>query len=309
MVINMSFKRIIKEICEEEDIEYRAISKDWIIVMEKNGVTNFITGYKFGINDHALGELLDDKYATFELLTKKGLPVIEHNILYGPGNLNSYAIGNNNIEYAEALFNKYGQNIVLKINDGTCGTNVVHIKNKEELTKRYENLSKKYFSMSICPYYEIENEYRAIVVNGKVELLYKKIRPVVIGDGKSSIKDLLEQFNKEYFKNINDVDILEVLDKGKKYEYDWRFNLAKGSRASFDIDESLGVKIKGIAEDISKKIGLGFGSIDIIKTIDSKLFVMEINSGVMMDNFIKQFPNGYEIAKDIYKKVIKSYKW
>ena len=28
---------------------------------------------------------------------------------------------------------------------------------------------------------------------------------------------------------------------------------------------------------------------------------MEINSGVMMDNFIKQDNNGYDIAKDIYK--------
>ena len=271
-----------------------------------------ITGYKFGINNHALGELLDDKYATFELLSKKNIPIIEHNIIYGPGNNNQYAIGSNSEEYVKGLFYKYNQNVVLKINDGTCGANVLHIKNIDELVEQYKNLSKKYFSMSLCPYYDIENEYRAIVVNGKTELLYKKTKPVVIGDGKSTIRKLLINFNSEYFeenKILEDEVYSCILPENDVFEFDWRFNLAKGSKASIDISEVLKNDIECLAEEISRKIGLGFGSIDIIKTTDNKLFVMEINSGVMMENFIKQVPNGYEIAKNIYKKVIKSYKW
>ncbi len=308
----MTFKKIIKEICDEENINYSVISKDWIIVLEKNNVTNIITGYKFGINNHALGELLDDKYATFELLSKKNIPIIEHNIIYGPGNNNQYAIGSNSEEYVKGLFYKYNQNVVLKINDGTCGANVLHIKNIDELVEQYKNLSKKYFSMSLCPYYDIENEYRAIVVNGKTELLYKKTKPVVIGDGKSTLRELLINFNSEYFeenKILEDEVYSCILPENDVFEFDWRFNLAKGSKASFDISEVLKNDIECLAEEISRKIGLGFGSIDIIKTTDNKLFVMEINSGVMMENFIKQVPNGYEIAKNIYKKVIKSYKW
>ena len=308
----MTFKKIIKEICDEENINYSVISKDWIIVLEKNNVTNIITGYKFGINNHALGELLDDKYATFELLSKKNIPIIEHNIIYGPGNNNQYAIGSNSEEYVKGLFYKYNQNVVLKINDGTCGANVLHIKNIDELVEQYKNLSKKYFSMSLCPYYDIENEYRAIVVNGKTELLYKKTKPVVIGDGKSTIRKLLINFNSEYFeenKVLEDEVYSCILPENDVFEFDWRFNLAKGSKASFDISEVLKNDIECLAEEISRKIGLGFGSIDIIKTTDNKLFVMEINSGVMMENFIKQVPNGYEIAKNIYKKVIKSYRW
>ena len=42
----------------------------------------------------------------------------------------------------------------------------------------------------------------------------------------------------------------------------------------------------------------------IIKTKDSNFYVMEINSGVMMQNFIKQNENGYMIAKLIYKEAI-----
>lgn len=305
----MIFKTIIKEICEEENINYKVISKDWIIVLEKNGITNFITGYKFGMNNHALGELLDDKYATFELLKQIDIPIIEHNILYGPNNDNEYAKGSNSTEYIKALFNEYNKDIVLKINDGTCGTNVLHIQDEYELVKQYKRLSEKYFSMSLCPYYDIENEYRTVVVNGKVELLYKKLKPVVIGDGKSTIKELLVNFNNDYFKKIYDKELEVILENGKSYEYDWRFNLAKGSKASLEIENRLKNDIEKLAEEISKKIGLGFGSIDIIRTKNNELFIMEINSGVMMENFAMQVPDGYNIAKNIYRKVIDNYKW
>ena len=51
-----------------------------------------------------------------------------------------------------------------------------------------------------------------------------------------------------------------------------------------------------MAKDVSKKINLGFGSIDIIKTIDNKYYVLEINSGVMIENYIKLTSDGYNKA-------------
>ena len=47
-----------------------------------------------------------------------------------------------------------------------------------------------------------------------------------------------------------------------------------------------------------------YGSIDIIKTTDGHYYVMEINSGLMMDNFILQHENGKEVARKIYKEAI-----
>lgn len=87
------FRNIIKEICTEENIRYKIISKDWIIVLEKDGAIRYISGYKFDLNKHALGTLLDDKYATYELLKNLNFPVIIHNIVYPASNNNYYAIG------------------------------------------------------------------------------------------------------------------------------------------------------------------------------------------------------------------------
>ena len=63
-------------------------------------------------------------------------------------------------------------------------------------------------------------------------------------------------------------------------------------------------KISSLALKTAKTVGLGFGSVDIIKTKTGDMYIMEINSGVMMDNFIKQDENGYEIAKSIYSIAI-----
>ncbi|MBR3325660.1 MAG: hypothetical protein IKG14_06455 [Clostridia bacterium] len=304
--MNEVFKKIIEDICYDLSINYKFLSKDWIIMLEKNENRKFISGFKFDLNSHALGNVLDDKYATYEVLKSIDVPVIEHNIVYSPSNKNNYAIDCNNFDYLEQLFYKYNKDVVLKINGGTCGAQVIHLTNKEDLRKQYEMLIKRYHSLSLCPFYNIENEYRAIVLNGKVELLYKKIRAVVIGNGKSTIKDLLQNFNPQYFKNYNEENSEFVLKDGEVYEYDWRYNLSNGAKVSFEILDEDRKNISELAEKISNKIGVNFGSIDIIKTIDKKLFTMEINSGVMTNNFIDQVEGGYEIAKNIYKKAIKA---
>jgi hypothetical protein len=48
------------------------------------------------------------------------------------------------------------------------------------------------------------------------------------------------------------------------------------------------IEINKIITKLNNEINIGFGSVDIIKTIDDKFYIMEINSGVMMDNFINQ---------------------
>lgn len=304
--MNKDFKEIIKEICDELGIEYKIMSKDWVIMLEKNGVKKFISGFKFDLNSHALGQILDDKYATYDLLKNCKIAIIEHNIIYGPNNKNDYAIGCNTVEYVEELFEKYDENIVLKINGGTCGNEVIHITDLQELKDKYEKLSKRYHSFSLCPFYDIENEYRAIVVGDKIELLYKKIKASVTGDGKRKIKDLLIDFNPTFFEGYDKENADTILDDGEIFEYDWRFNLCNGAKASFDIAENDKSNITNLASKIAKEIGVKFGSIDIIKTTDGRYYTMEINSGVMMDNLRNQLENGYNISKEIYKKAIEN---
>ena len=90
-----TFKNILSEICKEENIKFTYLSKDWIVVLEKDGICRTLAGYKFDLNSHGLGEVCDDKYALCELLEHYHLPVVEHHIVYAPTNNENYAIGCN----------------------------------------------------------------------------------------------------------------------------------------------------------------------------------------------------------------------
>ena len=297
--MNDEFHNLIKEICEKHNIKYNLISNGWVMVLEKNNIKEIIVGYKFENNNHAIGKIFDDKYATYELLNLYNIPVVEHSIVYSLSNKNEYAKKYNSAKYIEKLFNKYNEDIVIKENTGSGGKQVKRFNDLNELTKYHIKIEDNN-SYSITPFYNIENEYRTIILNNQIKLMYKKELPVVYGDGKTKIQDLLKKFNYEYFKNIKDERILK---KGEKYAYDWKFNLARGSRANLKIEENDKKQILDIINKILNNFKIGFCSIDIIKT-ESKFMVLEINSGVMMTNLIKENIDGKNIAYKIYEEEI-----
>ena len=303
-----NLQRIIKQIALENDLSYEVLSCDLVIKLTKGNKIRYINGYKFGLNSHSLGLILDDKYATYELLNSLGISVCKHHILFRPTNHNSYAKNYNSFDYCYDLFLKYNKNVILKVNNGTCGDGVYHITTKKELKRVYNHLLKYNFSISLCPYYDIKNEYRVILLNNEIKIMYGKINPVVIGNGKDKLIDLLKDFNINYFgykanlkKNIN---YNKVLKKDEKFIYDFKYNLSKGSIITEDIDKETKSIISKMAKDVSKKINLGFGSIDIIKTNDDKYYVLEINSGVMIENYIKLTSDGFKKAKKVYEEAV-----
>ncbi len=303
-----NLQRIIKQIALENDLSYEVLSCDLVIKLTKGNKIRYINGYKFGLNSHSLGLILDDKYATYELLNSLGISVCKHHILFRPTNHNSYAKNYNSFDYCYDLFLKYNKNVILKVNNGTCGDGVYHITTKKELKKIYNHLLKYNFSISLCPYYDIKNEYRVILLNNEIKIMYGKINPVVIGNGKDKLIDLLKDFNINYFgyktnlkKNIN---YNKVLKKDEKFIYDFKYNLSKGSIITENIDKETKSIISKMAKDVSKKINLGFGSIDIIKTNDDKYYVLEINSGVMIENYIKLTSDGFKKAKKVYEEAV-----
>ena len=303
-----NLQRIIKQIALENNLSYEVLSCDLIIKSTKDNKIRYINGYKFGLNSHSLGLILDDKYATYELLNSLNIKVCKHHILFRPNNHNSYAKNYNSFKYCYDLFLKYNKNVILKVNNGTCGDGVYHITTKNKLKKIYNYLLKYNFSISLCPYYNVKNEYRVILLNNEIKIIYEKINPVVIGNGKDKLIDLLKEFNINYFSNKNNlkkkINYNKILKNNEEFIYDFKFNLSKGSIINEDILKETKTIVSKMAKDVSKKINLGFGSIDIIKTIDNKYYVLEINSGVMIENYIKLTSDGVKKAKKVYEEAV-----
>lgn len=300
-----NFVKIIKEICIEEAIEMRSFSYDWIFKLHKNGVFNYIIGYQFGLNNSSVHSICCDKSAASEIMTSFDIPNVEHYFFMSPI-AQKYVGQHGSWNGMLDLLNKH-EKLVCKANQGTGGNQVYCVTNQYELEKAVFNIFKKSRSLAISPYYEIENEYRIIVLNGEIKLIYTKQRPNVVGDGVSNIGTLIYQLiengNQFSFEDIDEETIKTVLEKDEIYYLNWKHNLGQGAHAVIETSSDIANNIKDIVAKIVNCMNIKFASIDIIKT-NSGYKVLEINSGVMMEHFSQQDNNTYNIAKQIYKEAI-----
>ena len=290
-----NFHKIIDKIGEELGIKVTRLSDDWLTVLEKGQQTHYIQGYKFDLNCHGIGNIMDDKGLFYDLLVYKNIPIIEHKVIF------------DNYQRSEVLdyFHSLNKEIIVKGNIGTCGKEVFKVNNEKELFDVIDKLFLKEFSISLCPYYDIINEYRVIVLNNEARIVYGKERPKIIGDGKKTIRELAIEFN-DYYQNYEFKEPLYIPKKEEEILLNYQFNLSNGAKMFVDIDESLKEKLISLALQVTKACNITFASVDIIYTKDHQLLVMEANSGVMMDNYLRFMGDiGYHTAYELYKDAIK----
>lgn len=303
--MNNNFKTLIQEICKENGIKCTFLSKGWLIMLERNGETRFIFGYKFDFNPHAIGIIADDKSALYEILQSKNIPAVEHKVVYDKSNNFDYAVGCNTHEYVKDYFRKNNNHIVIKPNEGTCGIDVFDVTDINEIDSILDKIFINNNLTTICPFYNIKHEYRVIMLDGECQLLYAKHLPIVTGDGTKTIRELLLEFNYNYFANkLQDQKYDKILSIGEKFEYTWKFNLFQGSIAKKLDNQILSDKLIKLAKQVCTEINLKFGSIDIIQTIDDNLLVLEVNSGVQIEKYLTLNPDEYQTVKNIYKSAI-----
>lgn len=173
---------------------------------------------------------------------------------------------NGNWEAISALFQKYNADVVCKPNNGGGGANVTRVQTQDELEITIQNLFIEDRAIAISPFVNIKKEYRATILKNEVELVYEK-------------------------KRLN--------------ENDFKFNLSSGASAIPITDKNLENSIKTLAINAAEAIGITFANIDIIES-EKGLEILEINSGVMFENYAKQGQKEKDRAELIYFKAIES---
>lgn len=301
-----NFVSIIREVCEEENIKLESFSYDWIFHLSKDGMNNYIFGYQFGLNAASTHSICCDKSAASEIMSALKIPNVEHWFFMSPTNQKYISESGNWILLIQKL-EEYGK-IVCKTNTGSGGNLVFCVCNQYELENAVYKIFQKSRSMAVSPYYEIENEYRAIVLDGEIKIIYSKQRKYIIGDGVHTInslilKNLLENDSSFVNAKILDEDLTRILEKGERFELNWKHNLGQGSEAFIIENENIKNHINNIIKMIVTKMNIRFASIDIIKC-NGEYKVLEINSGVMMEHFSSQDEEKYKIAKEIYREAI-----
>ncbi|MDR0751619.1 MAG: hypothetical protein LBF12_03400 [Christensenellaceae bacterium] len=296
--------RSVKEICEKHKIEFELFAYGWVIRLSFNNKEMYIYGYQFPINNAVADALCCDKSATYELLSKRGISAVEHYYFTSP-EWKHYTGCYDDEEKLLKLLEKH-KRIVLKPNEGTAGDGVCFVDNLEELQKAREKIFKRTDSMAVCIYYSIKDEYRCIVLNNKAKIIFKKMRPAVLGDGVSDIRTLIDSSSVKVLDINKEINFEYVPMINERVEISLKHNLGLGAHADSNINKEIKVKIAELASNASAIIGIKFASIDIIDTMDG-LKILEINSGVMAENYASQSDENYSNIKALYEEVILKY--
>lgn len=209
------------------------------------------------------------------------------------------------IDTKNSIFNKININnikypIVVKPINESQGVGVyVNIKSINELFYYINNALKKYNILQIQEMIQGEN-YRILVLNGKIIDILHRIVPYIIGDGKSSIKELIDKRNKKRKKGTETKIITESYIKQQgypninvgipaigRYVYITKtINYHNGSDiVVYPIDNVHSDTLK-MLKDMMKKLDCTIGGIDYISKDLTKSFkesgngsIIEINSG------------------------------
>ena len=234
------FAQIIQEIAGKYSISLEAASQNWLIKLSLGNVKKLIYGYDLGLNSSTAAMYCHDKAATSDALGS--IAHIEHTLFLKPEN-NTYSqesstgVWSEITKYAE----KYNYNLVCKPKSESGGANVTHTKTPQELQKTVQQLFERHRDLCLSPFYEIKHEYRLIMLNGQPEIIFRKIRPHLIGDGKTSIRDLVYQYTKQdgatllkTFSEISNQWPLDSIHKnGELVHLTWKHNLCQGASCEF----------------------------------------------------------------------------
>lgn len=308
---NRALIRAVKEICKNRSIHVESLSHDWIVTLVKGDVTAKIYGYQFDLNPSAAMQIASDKAALAAVLEAHGIPCVKHELFLNPS-LSGYLDDEGNWGRAARFFAEHGSNVVCKPNQGTGGNDVYRINTQRELEEAFQRIHGSERGLTLSPHITIDKEYRLIVLGGECLLCYFKQQPIVVGNGKDTFKGLLStallklEISEEVYAEALSTP-MEKLDKiipdGEAVVVLWKHNLGKGSQPVIVKDRDLFNRLHNLAERARTCCGVEFASVDIVES-SGEYFVLEINSGVMIENLAKTLPNGYDLAVSIYGKAL-----
>ena len=182
---------IVKEIATELELTYRSYGGHWLIVLTNpaTGTRRTIYGNDFDLNSATARMVCCDKAFLSDLLIEAGIDCVEHTFFINPTSTR-WAPAQGTLRALQDYTEKHRFDVVLKPKDGSLGRGVFHCTTQKTLEAAALNLFKTSYGLVACPYEDIQAEFRLFMLDGKAQFIYKKVKPHLVGDGKSTIRAL-----------------------------------------------------------------------------------------------------------------------
>jgi glutathione synthase/RimK-type ligase-like ATP-grasp enzyme len=168
-------------------------------------------------------------------------------------------------DIATHLLGKFNGPLVIKPLDGTGGRGVHKVSDAGAAVAVVQGSEEVAWAAS--PWYDVAAEYRVIVLDGQVLLAYEKTGAVEL--------------------------------HGLRF-----YNLGLGAVAQDIASAQRLAEVSSIALETCRQLGLRLAAVDIVQAIDNGLLVLEVNDGIMMENYARQSAEYKARAARIYDAIV-----
>lgn len=309
----------LAEAAPQLGVKHHAFSADWVqVITMPDGKPHFIMGYKWPLNTAGSSMLADDKYATSTILTRAGVPCVEHHLFLRRDFTDESLDLDKLLTELRATVASIGYPVVVKNNHGVGGEGVYLVETERGLNHRVAQMFAKYRGVAISSLFDAPYEYRLVVLQQQVLLVFKKVRAKVVGDGVHTLAELAladsgpmahiaEQKKEAWLASIEDA-ANQVVPVGETAALEWRHNLAYGAQPEVIApDHPVYASLTDIALRATQVMSLNFCTVDILQSQSGELKVLEVNSGVSVEKFAEVMGDeGIKTAKKIYQLALKA---
>lgn len=312
--------QVLKEEAEKLGLEVEVLiaEKNLFLVKGKDKEVLF-KSTDFWFNSALGKKIADDKELTYKLLERYGAPIAKTLYL-------------NNHDFQTFDWSKLSEfhfPVIIKPTDEDHGNGVcMNIVSIPELQKKLKSSFSDYTKMIIQEQIS-GDECRVLVVLWKVIVGLNRVPPFVIGDGKTPLKELIENENKnnplrqqnysaplsliqsdselvDYVKKQG-YSMNDIISLNTKLQLRWNSNLGTGGTI-IDITEILHEETKKLCVSMAEKFQLGICGVDILSSDFAKPLsetgwvILEINSTpwIGWDRELTTVNTGREILKLIF---------
>lgn len=305
-----------------------SVEPEWRVVGQltfKNGRRSYFRSNVIDINPLGSSEIAKDKdYANY-FLKKLGYPTIEGKTFFSEDFRE--LIGSKRGARAALVYaKKLGFPVIAKPNSLSHGTGVHLAHSAQELERALKSVF-KLDRVALVQRFVKGDDYRIVVLDGEVISAYQRVALSVVGDGHSTILQLLRKKQRGFEKSGRDtklkfkdarvrqklqrqnLTLRSVLEKGKAVVLLDSANLSSGGD-SIDVTSTMHSSLKRLAINVTKDMGLRLCGVDLLVDGDSskkpkKFTIIEINSAPGLDHYARSGKAQEKLVEQMYLKVLK----
>lgn len=316
---------LLKEICNERQIKYiEECSRGMFLILLFENHNYIIKDVNFNLNNTNSSSLCKNKAATSYFLEKMGYQTPVFTMVFDEKYCNERGV-TEDINVGIKFAKKVEFPVILKPNNLSQGRYIYKANNISELNTFAQKIFSKCQNFQLQKFYNY-NDYRIVVLNKEVISAYQRIPLNITGNGKDTVKELIELKQNEFISLGRDTiidlhkDTIRSKLEEQKINHDSIIptnktvflenisNLSAGGDC-VDIFDEMHDDYKDIAICIANDLNLALCGIDIMCSniftkISSDYIVLEVNSSPGLDNYVYSGDKQKKYVKSLYNKII-----